>query len=229
MLLVVVMSRLENIDSVRRRAENEIQALPDGDISSRVGKQVRITGEALKAQDPAPRGEPDCSPASEARAPRGRIRTFLSCRCAHDGERFANDMTLQKLVDRLGPVTKMRVLIVGCYIGGEERTVLVAAGRGGLDGVDVLRPHSHMASRDPRASCAMGPVTLFPAGLGGAAALRRALLRVVPDLDAAQKQIALAAAGQLVQKDDLIVLNGGRARARDGVPQRRNRRCPSCG
>ncbi len=35
-----------------------------------------------------------------------------------------------------------------------------------------------------------------------------ALLGFVPDLDAAQEQIALAAAGEFVQKDDLIALNG---------------------
>ncbi len=50
-------------------------------------------------------------------------------------------------------------------------------------------------------------------GGGGKAAVigekhQGALLGFVPDLDAAQEQIALAAAGEFVQKDDLIALNG---------------------
>ena len=167
------MSRLENIDSVRRRAENEIQVLPQGDISSR-GKQVRTTGEALKRRILRRVASPI------VRLLQKRVRrevefVFLHADALTIDERFANDMTLQKLLDRLGPVTKIRVLILACYIGGEA--VLVAAGRGGSRWRRRLRPHSHMASGYPRASCAMGPVTLFPAGLGGAAALRRRKLR----------------------------------------------------
>ena len=39
-----------------------------------------------------------------------------------------------------------------------------------------------------------------------------ALLRLVPDLDAAQEQIALAAAGEFVQKDDLLARDGAALR-----------------
>ena len=113
------MSRLENIDSVRRRAENEIQVLPQGDISSRVGKQVRTTGEALKRRILRRVASPI------VRLLQKRVRrevefVFLHADALTIDERFANDMTLQKLLDRLGPVTKIRVLILACYIGGEE-------------------------------------------------------------------------------------------------------------
>ena len=53
------------------------------------------------------------------------------------GERFANDMALQKLLIRLGPVTKKRVLIVGCYTGGEDVQFWLRRGVAALDGVDV--------------------------------------------------------------------------------------------
>ena len=46
-------------------------------------------------------------------------------------------MTLQKLLDRLGPVTKIRVLILACYIGGEDVQFWLRRGVAALDGVDV--------------------------------------------------------------------------------------------
>ena len=131
------MSRLENIDSVRRRAETEIQALPEGDISSRVGKQVRITGEALKRRILRRVASPI------VRLLQKRVRREVEFDLSFHadvltiGERFANDMTLQKLLDRLGPVTKMRVLIVGCYIGGEDVQFWLRRGVAALYGVDV--------------------------------------------------------------------------------------------
>src|SRR5579859_5179830 len=131
------MSRLENIDSVRRRTENEIQALPEGDISSRVGKQVRITGEALKRRILRRVASPI------VRLFQKRVRREVEFELSFHadaltiGERFANDMALQKLLDRLGPVTKIRVLIVGCYIGGEDVQFWLRRGVAALDGVDV--------------------------------------------------------------------------------------------
>ena len=49
-----------------------------------VGKQVRITGRTTQAQDSSLRCRSNRPPAAEAGAPRGRTRTVLSCRCAHD-------------------------------------------------------------------------------------------------------------------------------------------------
>ena len=167
------MPRLDVIAQIRRRLETEIQPLPEGDISGQVGKQVRIMAEPLK------RRILRCVAGPTVRLLQKRVRREVELELSFHadaltiGERFANDMALQKLLIRLGPVTEKRVLIVGCYTGGEDVQFWLRRGVAALDGVDVLRPLCHMASSDPRAGCALGPAAVLPAGLGGAATLRR--------------------------------------------------------
>jgi hypothetical protein len=129
--------RLDTIAQIRRRLEAETQSLPEGDISGRVGKLVQISAEPLKRRILRHASGPILHMLQKRVRREVEFELSFHADALTIGERFANDMALQKLLDRLGPVTKKRVLIVGCYIGGEDVQFWLRRGVAALDGVDV--------------------------------------------------------------------------------------------
>ena len=130
--------RLEHIRYDGEELQGSLQALAPGDISDRLVNRV-----VIRTHDPVKRllARRVAPLALRVLQRPNRVRVGTVIPLAHDwltiGDRFGDDASLSALLSRLGRGTLGRLLIPGCYLGGEDVQFWLRRGVTQLTGIDA--------------------------------------------------------------------------------------------
>jgi SAM-dependent methyltransferase len=136
--------RLAEISEAKRRLSGTIQTLPQGDYSRSVGISFRLNkkeGIARALKRRVARALLRC----QQRPIHQRLKTTLPFEAdlLSYGERFAENAAWSFLLKNLPPTSSLRVLIPGCYMGGDDVQFWLRRGVHQLDGIDVYSLDRH--------------------------------------------------------------------------------------
>ena len=136
--------RLAEIASLRARVGSVVQPLPEGDFSGSVG--IRFT---LREKESLSRIVKRLVARQALAVQRARVRRKLGFDLPFPadaigvGERFVEEAAWSYLLDRLPRMSRLSVLVPGCYMGGEDVQFWLRRGVRRLDGIDVYALTRH--------------------------------------------------------------------------------------
>lgn len=143
--------RLAEIASARARLSGGLQPLPEGDFSDSVGVTF-----SLRETESRVRTAKRLIARPALRLLRGKVRAKLGFELpfAYDavgiGDRFLEDAAWSYLLGHLPPMHKLRVLVPGCYMAGEDVQRWLRHGVERLDGIDVYALEKHWGTILPK-------------------------------------------------------------------------------
>ena len=130
--------RLKDIENIRRRNADAIQPLPEGDFSASVGKLFTLKpNESLRQRLARIVARPMLAAQSHKARELTPTDTTLKVNYWTLEERYGNHACWAALMQKLPRLSKVDVLIPGCYAAGEEVQFWLRRSVKSLSGIDI--------------------------------------------------------------------------------------------